>query len=406
MPFVTNFLPSTSGFSFGNSFPPQPDKLIPTPFGDIAIGNASNGLCGGMAFAVRDYFEAGIVQPSGSQPALGHPLYDFIVDRLFTSFDLPFGVGKYYDWMCTADHDTWFKTGVGRRTIVDEWPQIKADIDANRLSCLGLVTVFSLNPGDLGKNHQVLAHGYELDNNGGLQLFIYDPNSPLDDGVRISLNLGNPGGVTGINHNVRIRNPVRGFFRVPYVAVRPPSVDDAEIVTFVAPLAMAAGSTSPVSLWVKNTGTTTWEPSGANPYRLGSQRPQDNDNWGLTRVGLAAPLQPKQVVNFAFNVTAPARAGINTVQMGWRMVCESRQWFGELEFRSITVTGQTPPANPCQQLRDEIIGAQDEVAEYQAELHTAVGQAKAFLVSQIRRKKAEIEKLRQEANGMACPNVP
>jgi hypothetical protein len=406
MPFVANFLPSTHGFSFGNSFPSQPDKLIPTPFGNIAIGDASNGLCGGMAFAVRDYFEAGIVQPSGEQPSLGHPLYDFIVDRLFASFDLPFGVGKYYDWMCTADHDTWLKTGVGRRTIVDEWPQIKADIDANRLSCIGLVTVFSIDPGDLGKNHQVLVYGYEFDNAGGLLLFICDPNLPLDDGVRVSLNLGNPGGATTINHNLGIRRPVRGFFRVPYVAARPPIFDDAEIVTFLAPLAMAAGAVSPVSLQVRNTGTTTWGQGGPSPYRLGSQRPQDTDSWGLARVDLSAPVPPKQTVNFAFNVTAPARAGINDLQMGWRMVCEGRQWFGELESRTITVTGQTLAPDPCQQLRDEILGAQAEVAQYQADLQTAVGQGKAFLVAQIRRKKAEIEKLRQEASGLACPNVP
>jgi hypothetical protein len=109
MPDVAGFLPSTHGFSFINSWPSLPDKTIATPFGPIKIGDASNGLCGGMVFSVRDYFEAHLVQPSGRQPALGQPLYDFIVDRLFSSFDLPVGPAKYYDWMTTSGHDTFFQ---------------------------------------------------------------------------------------------------------------------------------------------------------------------------------------------------------------------------------------------------------------------------------------------------------
>ena len=88
---VVGFLPSTRGFTFGNSWPSQPNKVIPTPLGNIPIGNASNGLCGGMTLAARDYFEADVRQPTGRQPTLGHPLYDYIVDRLFASFDLPRG---------------------------------------------------------------------------------------------------------------------------------------------------------------------------------------------------------------------------------------------------------------------------------------------------------------------------
>src|SRR4051812_4494099 len=162
MPDVADFLPSTRGFGFANSFPSQPAKVLPTPFGNVPIGDASNGLCGGMVFAARDYFEAGVPQPIGGRAALRQPLYDFILDRLFASFDLPNGPLKYYDWMTASDHDTWIRSGVARRTIVEEWPKVRADLDANRLACLGLVTVASLNPADLGKNHQVMAYGYTL----------------------------------------------------------------------------------------------------------------------------------------------------------------------------------------------------------------------------------------------------
>ncbi|GFJ94908.1 hypothetical protein [Phytohabitans rumicis] len=41
-----NFLPSRHGFVFDNAWPSQPAVLLPTPFGDIGVGNAADGLCG------------------------------------------------------------------------------------------------------------------------------------------------------------------------------------------------------------------------------------------------------------------------------------------------------------------------------------------------------------------------
>jgi len=401
---VTNFLPSTRGFSFSNSWPTQPDKLIPTPFGNIAIGNASNGLCGGMVFAVRDYFEANIQQPSGRQPSLADPLYSFIVDRLFASFELPNGPAKYYDWMTTSDHDTWFKTGLAHRTILDEWPRIKADLDSNHLSCLGLVTISSLNPGEMGNNHQVIAYGYDLGGNNILTLKVYDPNSPLRDDIRISLSLGNPAHTTPISHNVNIPYPVRGFFRIGYQPVSPPQIDDAEINTFLAPMSMPAGAQSIVTLTVQNTGTTTWVSGGANVYRLGSQRPQDNATWGLSRVELPHAVDPRATVDFTFTVKAPAMGG--QLPMGWRMVRESVHWFGELEDRSVNVIAAPVPVTQCDQLRNEILAVNEDIHDLQAELQHAAGQQKAFYAAQIKRKQAELTKLRGEATAKGCPNIP
>ena len=50
MPSVANFQPSKSGFYFSNSsFTAVPDLHINAPIiGDLGIGNAFNGLCGGM----------------------------------------------------------------------------------------------------------------------------------------------------------------------------------------------------------------------------------------------------------------------------------------------------------------------------------------------------------------------
>ena len=64
---VPGFLPSASGFAFPNRFPRVPVRRIGIPgIVSVPIGDASNGLCGGMAFAVRDYFEAGSHRPGSA----------------------------------------------------------------------------------------------------------------------------------------------------------------------------------------------------------------------------------------------------------------------------------------------------------------------------------------------------
>jgi hypothetical protein len=50
-----------NGFHFNNEFPPRPDVTINVPpIGIIGIGDASNGLCGGMVYAARDFFDAAL----------------------------------------------------------------------------------------------------------------------------------------------------------------------------------------------------------------------------------------------------------------------------------------------------------------------------------------------------------
>lgn len=65
----TDFLPSRDGLAFTNTWPPEPALSLPSPFGTIGIGNAANGLCGGMIFAALDYWNAGRPAPV-SRPAV------------------------------------------------------------------------------------------------------------------------------------------------------------------------------------------------------------------------------------------------------------------------------------------------------------------------------------------------
>lgn len=228
-PPPAGFLPSSHGFAFTNSWPPAPALSVPTPFGTIGIGNAARGLCGGMVFAALDYWHARAVPPS-VRPAPGTPLYQFIVRRLIDSWHIPGGVMQYYRWMNLPDGDARVRPlgrtgnsvrGLSRRTIEEQWPRVKASIDGGQPAPLGLVTVASASPGNLGHNHQVLAYGYEV---AGTQVtvHVYDPNSGQDDGAHLKFDTASPATGTTFAHNLNIGWPVRGFFLIAYSPVPPP----------------------------------------------------------------------------------------------------------------------------------------------------------------------------------------
>ncbi|MCH6264573.1 hypothetical protein [Neobacillus citreus] len=227
MPNLSEFRPSTAGFKFGNSFPHVPLKKFDIMGRQITIGNASYGLCGGMVFAVMDYFEANMPLPSNQAAPSAGPLFDFIVNRQINSLNLPLGFIKYLYLMnpVLPDDETMAsKIGAaphGRswRMIINEWPRIKNDLDHGKLSPLGLVRVKSLNPFQFGKNHQVLAYGYHLNKND-LSINIYDPNYPNDDHVTISLNIENPASATTVVHS-KSSGPIYSFFRTDYKFKRP-----------------------------------------------------------------------------------------------------------------------------------------------------------------------------------------
>jgi hypothetical protein len=221
------FKASVNGFRFLNQFPHEPDLKIPLPGGgSLPIGDASNGVCGGMVYSARDVFQTPGLKPvtATDPPGPDAPLFHYIVGRLIDSFDLPeIGVLRYYDWMLAPDGDRgWLpflkQRGVTWRTIVEEWPAIRAELDAGHLACIGLIAVASANPADLGKNHQVMAYGYDVDDDWNLTLHLYDPNTPnyAADDVKLSLSLRDPTKPAKIAHNVGIELPIRGFFMTKY----------------------------------------------------------------------------------------------------------------------------------------------------------------------------------------------
>ena len=222
------FLPLPDGFSFTNSWPSAPAVSVPTPFGSVGIGNAANGLCGGMVFAALDYWIAGQVPPR-ERPAPGTPLYQFIVRRLIESWHVPAGVAEYFLWMNLPDGDVGatvlgkpvvVQRGVAWRTIEQQWPLVKASIDSGIPAPLGVVTVKSTNVADLGKNHQVGAYAYSVSGTE-VTVKVYDPNSGQNDGVWITFDNSAPQHPTTFSSNINIDLPVRGFFMTAYTPVTP-----------------------------------------------------------------------------------------------------------------------------------------------------------------------------------------
>lgn len=127
---VAGFLPSTSGLKFPNSFPagiPVVNVAIP-PLPPITLGDASNGVCGGMVYVVMDLFLAQprLLPPTTTTlPAGGSSLMNYIVARLIDGFALPLGPAsnayRYIEYMSTLDHDTLISRGVPWVITTNEW---------------------------------------------------------------------------------------------------------------------------------------------------------------------------------------------------------------------------------------------------------------------------------------------
>ncbi len=247
-----DFTPSMRGFHFSNSFGEVPYSLPPLrgSFLDYKYGNAKNGLCGGMVYAARDYFEANVPIPATNIPPPGEqdPLFVYFVNRLFDSFTVA-DISLYLKYMNPAYPDTdenvlsTFGLADGRASVVinTEWPLVRADIDAGHPSPLGLITIKSYWPGDLGANHQVMAYAY-LENGTEVTLWVYDPNQHDNENVTISFSTLAWDRPLEIKHNVAVtdgdgnRRPIYCFFRTNYTARNPigPSVFRGSGVVAVA----------------------------------------------------------------------------------------------------------------------------------------------------------------------------
>ncbi len=225
---VQGLVPSARGFHFANRWPHMPVTEI--KLGDLVtlgLGDAANGLCGGMSFAVADLFMAGLPRPpETSNPDEAAATYRYIVERQFDSFD---GIAvplRFYSLMRTARPERepfwapWLAAvGIDRHSrnyvmTAVEWPKVRSELDAGRPAMIGLVRLVDDNPLNLGHNHQVLAWGYDLDATSAT-LHIYDPNWPDDDAVTLRFATVNSRAAADATYS-KTDAPVVCFFRAPY----------------------------------------------------------------------------------------------------------------------------------------------------------------------------------------------
>lgn len=228
---IDGFLPSRHGLPFANAFPPGPTMAL-GPFDPrmIGFGDASAGLCGGMALTARDLFEAGLTAPAaGEPPANGSPRFRALVRRQVQSLDWLRVPLRYFDLQAfRPDPPTGIAACAGREpprvvAIQDEWPRIRAEIDGGHPSVVGLVRASGSSPWRLTTNHQVLAFAYEATDEA-ITIRVYEPNHPGRDDVElralIDVGGGDPGAVRPWRDRIHLAQstgePLLGFFRQPY----------------------------------------------------------------------------------------------------------------------------------------------------------------------------------------------
>lgn len=240
---VAGFLPSTSGLHFGNGYPdgtPYPILTLPV-VGTIASGDAGDGLCGGFAFTVLDlYLSSPRRSPptDTARPPPGTPRFNYLTQRLIDSFGPLPGLNntaKLVDWIQSRSHDVeapFMGPGLAHKMIKDEWPTIKADIDAGMPSPMTIVGPPGCGALDipgiivaLGRSHQVLAYAYGIDGNR-VELRIYDCNDPDNDHSTLAFDIGDPKHTLAIDApdlSRHLGHAPRAFFRTLSYGYRTPS---------------------------------------------------------------------------------------------------------------------------------------------------------------------------------------
>jgi hypothetical protein len=229
---VPGFLPSRYGFRFANAFPPGPTLTI-GPFDPrvLGIGDASAGLCGGMALSARDLFEAGLDSPPDTiPPENGSPRFRALVRRQVQSLDWLRVPLRYFDLQAFRPDRPSGVASLLRRepprvtAVRDELPRIRAEIDAGHPSVIGLIRNAGSSPWSLTQNHQVLGYAYEAADDA-ITIRVYDPNHPGSDDVELRVSISVDTGAPWrdrISMTQSTGEPLLGFFRQPYP--RPDSV--------------------------------------------------------------------------------------------------------------------------------------------------------------------------------------
>lgn len=164
----TSFVVSKHGFKFPNSF------VVRDLFG--ISGRWHMGFCGGMSAGALHRFNHGCEVPSQTTTPLdGDPLFEELMQRQLDS--LPVGViAKILEWQNAPDLPHLHTAESLRHRQKAEWRKLQEKLDNGTPAVLVLIREEGIF-GDLTKNHQVLAIGYEYNpSSRDLTVEVYDPN--------------------------------------------------------------------------------------------------------------------------------------------------------------------------------------------------------------------------------------
>lgn len=229
-----DFLPSRHGFAFQNNFPPIALPFTLPGFPNPARITGGYGLCGGMSAAASDcYLASRAVPVTREVPRMRSRLYRYLFRRAMDSFKMGESVLRFAQWMA-LDEDG--PNGTARLTFF-EFEKLLSALDQQRLVPVGLLIsegrelrkIFN----EVWLNHQVLAYGYRKNEDGSVDVRVYDPNSPGNDDVyihttRITLGDSPDGPRYGIHcqpvHLNIFPKRIRGFFIMPYDPADPPDL--------------------------------------------------------------------------------------------------------------------------------------------------------------------------------------
>ena len=116
--------------------------------------------------------------------------------------------------------------------------------------------------------------------------------------------------------------------------------DDAAFEAQAFQTFMSAGQRYPVTVTLKNVGTTTWTAAGG--WALAPADAAAGSAWGVARVPVSAAVPPGGLATFAFEVVAPAGGGV--CPMEWRLQRAGTGAFGEGAPRVNVTVGVVPSA--------------------------------------------------------------
>jgi hypothetical protein len=253
-----SFIPSRHGFKFVNRFSGYPFPFTVPQLPGLPDVPKGYGLCGGMSSAAADFLLCGrSFPPVASIPDAASPMHRYLFRRQIDSFGrLGEAVFKVARWTALPDGG---KRGAFCRSY-EEFRKVRARLDKSEPVVLALIYDRANSPGEIiqniWNNHQVLAFGYFQDPIRNAKIYVYDPNYPGRDDVRLeaerifiphdqgSEKPGSWGFKTVQMVGEKVVREVRGFFMMRYRLVEPPPDLEQSYLAGDVPVSMPESESS------------------------------------------------------------------------------------------------------------------------------------------------------------------